>query len=643
LQTCRHKKSDALSACVYQDRPRRLLLGGVSRQRQQPEAMTILQKPTGARGRVISLAGALLTHPCLPAFAAALTLLLTLPALNNGWMLDDYYHRTVLLGTSRFRDLFGPPEEMFRFFRGGPSRTTAVMDLGFFPWWTFPGLKAEFCQVLTVPTHQLDYWLWQGSPHLMHAHSLVWLAALVAAVAWLYRQILGPTWVAGAAALLFAVDDARGACAGFLANRNVLVAGFFGALAVAAHHAWRERGRGPALVLAPLLLAASLFAKEEGIGTCAYLAAYGLWLDRSGWKRGSLALAPYLGVVLLWRSVRAQWGYGVADMGLYVDPLTDPGPFARAVVSRLPPLLLGQWGFPPSDITAFLGPTARALHWWAAVVFLTVLFVLLSPLLRQDRRARFWATGMVLAAIPVCATFPMNRLLTFPGIGAFGLLAQFLGLALGNAQGRTASLWWRRPAVALAWALLVIHGVLAPLALPVRAANPLGPKSVERRFYVPPSLAPSEEGQTVVVVNAPSPVHACCLPLVQDLNHAAVPRHTRVLAPAFPAVTIRRVDDRSLAIRPEGGYLRWPMDRIFRSEQRPLRLHEKIVLSGMSVEVTELTEAGDPAEALFRFDVPLEDRAFRWLCYRDKGYELFRPPDLGETVEVRVGPFWGDH
>src|SRR5579884_1938069 len=98
--------------------PRRLPLGYVSRQRRQPEAMTISHEPTGARGRVRSFAGALLTHPGLPAFAAALTLLLTLPALGNGWMLDDYYHRTVLRGTSRFRDLFGPPREMFRFFRG---------------------------------------------------------------------------------------------------------------------------------------------------------------------------------------------------------------------------------------------------------------------------------------------------------------------------------------------------------------------------------------------------------------------------------------------------------------------------------------------------------------------------------------------
>jgi hypothetical protein len=551
----------------------------------------------------------------------------------------------VLLGNSRFRDLFGPPEEMFRFFRGDAPRTTRVMDVGLFPWWTYPGLKAEFCQVLTVRTHLLDYRLWPSSPRLMHAHSLVWLAALVAAVAWLYRQILGPTWVAGAAALLFAVGDARGACVGFLANRNVLVAGFFGALALTAHHAWRERGRRAGMVLAPLLLAVSLLAKEEGIGTCAYLAAYGLWLDRSGWKRGCLALAPSVGVVLLWRAVRAQWGYGVWDMGLYVDPLTDPGRFTAALVSRLPPLLLGQWGLPPSDVAALLDPTARMVLWCSAVVFLALLSALMAPLLWQDRRARFWATGMLLAAIPVCATFPMNRLLTFPGIGACGLLAQFWGLTFSNDQARPASRWWRLPALVFGGALLVFHAVLAPLALPLRAANPLGPKALERRFYVPGSLAPAEEGQTVVIVNAPSPIHACFLPLLQELQHGAVPRHTRVLAPALPAVIIRRVDDRSLAIRPEKGYLRWVMDRVFRGERQPLRLGETVVLSCMTVEVTELTEDGRPSEALFRFNAPLEDRSFHWLCYRDKGYETFTPPGLGESVEVRAGPLlsrWPD-
>src|SRR5262245_55912871 len=129
---------------------------------------------------------ALLTHRHLPAMAAVLAMLLALPSLGVGWVLDDYYHRTVLLGTSRFRDLLGPPWEMFRFFRGDPARTGRLIDLGVLPWWTYPGLKGEFLQALTVLTHRLDYALWPDSPALMHAQSLFWLGAAVPAPAVFY-------------------------------------------------------------------------------------------------------------------------------------------------------------------------------------------------------------------------------------------------------------------------------------------------------------------------------------------------------------------------------------------------------------------------------------------------------------------------
>ena len=51
--------------------------------------------------RPAATAVALLTHRHLPAMAAALAMLLAMPSLGVGWVLDDYYHRTVLLGTSR--------------------------------------------------------------------------------------------------------------------------------------------------------------------------------------------------------------------------------------------------------------------------------------------------------------------------------------------------------------------------------------------------------------------------------------------------------------------------------------------------------------------------------------------------------------
>jgi hypothetical protein len=296
-----------------------------------------------------------------PIIVAVSSVVLSLPALSAGWILDDYLHRTMFLENPQFRDQLGPPAEMFRFFRGDPVRTGRAMDIGIYPWWTDPTLKAEFLQALTVFTHRFDYALWPDSSAYMHAHSLFWLGTAVFAVATLYRRMLEATWVAAVAALLYAVDDARAATAGFIANRNVLIAVTFGAWTLVCHDRYRREGSRTAALAAPLLFVAALFSKEEGIGTCAYLAAYALFLDPRGRWRGCLALFPYVAVVVAWRALRASWGYGVHNMGLYVDPLTDPGPFVAAVVERAPIILLGQWSPVPGETAVLLRPPRSCL------------------------------------------------------------------------------------------------------------------------------------------------------------------------------------------------------------------------------------------------------------------------------------------
>lgn len=576
----------------------------------------------------------------LPVVATLLAVALTLPALGVGWVLDDYYHRAVLWEESPFRELFGPPAEMFRFFRGDPERTGRVMDFGFFPWWTYKGIKAEFLQALTVVTHRLDYWLWPDSPAAMHAHSLLWFAMLVFLTACFYRRILAPHWLAGVAALLFAVDSAHGTPGGWLANRNSLVAGCFGVLTLILHDRYRRDGRRMCIVLALLAFTAALLAKEEGIATCAYLFAYGLFLDPAGRWRGGLALVPYLAIVILWRAYRTAAGYGVWDIGLYVDPLSDPLRFAAAVAERLPILLLGQLGFPPSDIAAILPPTGKAVLWCSAVVFLALFFFVAAPLLRNDRGARFWAVGMLLSAIPVCATFPMDRLLTFVGIGAFGLIAQTLHTTFDPTQRQTAPIRSRKPALVLASFLIVVHGAIAPIALPFRAGNPVGPRMLMDRFYVTTPLPPTVQEQSVIIVNAPSALHAGCMPIQRGLNGLPFPRSTRVLASGFSAVTIHRPHENVLVVRPDKGYLNWIADRLFRDDQHPLSVGDKVELEGMTVEITALTADGRPAEAAFRFAVPLEDESLCWLCYRDKAFEPFALPAVGESVEIRWFPVY---
>jgi len=261
----------------------------------------------------------------------------------------------------------------------------------------------------------------------------------------------------------------------------------------------------------------------------------------------------------------------------------------------------------------------------------------LVPLLRRDRVARFWALGMVLSVVPICATFPADRLLTFVGIGAMALLARFLGVAFGRPDWRPRWLAWRVGAVSLGVIFILVHVVVSPAVLAFRTACPLGPKAFVDQFHVYTPMDHAVAEQDVIIVNPPSALHAGYLPLLRDMDGQAVPRHTRTLAPGMPSATIRRPDSHTLAIRPELGYLKWIFDRLFRDEQHLMSLGDQVVLTGMTAEVTALTGDGRPAEVTFRFAVPLEDPSLRWLCWREGAFVPFTPPAVGQTVKLHVG------
>ena len=612
------------------------LLRAVDRMNASPGDPMASQEPAHEPRRLGTTVRSLLTSRHLPAAAAVLSVCLALPALGVGWILDDYFHRTILLGKSQLRELLGPPSEMFRFFHGDPGRTGQLIDLGLFPWWTDPGLKAEFLQSLTILTHRLDYALWPDSPALMHAHSLLWLGAVVAVTAVFYRRMLGPTWTAGVAAVLFAVDDARGPTVGFLANRNALVAATFGVSALIAHDRWRRDGSRSASLLAPLLLLAALFSKEEGIGACAYLAAFALFVDPGGWRRGCLCLWPYAAVVFAWGGPPGVLGlrrpgrgplHRPADRhraipggrgGSNPDPPARPvepdpgGPRRGAIASGRRRHVVDRGGVPRAGLLRD-GPAPPPRSPRSLLVR--------RHALRRDPRLRHAPHG------PVAHVRGDRRVRP-----AGPVLGVRVRRCLRCAVERDLA---QSPAVALAWFFVAVHAVAAPIVLPFRAGNPLGPRWVERCFYVRTSLGPSVGDRTLVIVNAPSPVNASYLILLRELSGQSVPRHTRVLAPAVPSVTIRRLDERTIAIRPRGGYLRWPLDRVFRSERRPLALGEQVMLSGMTVTITSLTGDGRPAEAAFRFDVPLESHSLLWLCFRGDRFEPFTPPAVGQEVEIR--------
>lgn len=578
-----------------------------------------------------------MAHPRWPWAVALVAFVLTLPSLGSGLSFDDYHAKIFFLRPDSPAGLMNSPLDLFSFFRD-PQQLGRLRDMGG-PWWTSGDIRAAFWRPLSSATHWLDYSLWPYTPSLMHLHSVLWYAAAVGMVAVLYRRFMGLTVTAGLAALLYAVDHTHGNVAGFLCNRNDLPALVCGAMCLLAHDRWRREGRRTWAIAAPIWLLMSLLFKEAGIATCGYLAAYELFLRDDRWSRRLLALVPYTVVVLGWRLVWSSLGYGVINIPLYVDPVTDPVRFVHAVIERAPLLLLAQWTFAPCEVTSAVARGVPAV-WWATVICLGMIGLILAPLLRQDRVARFWATGMLLSVLPACAAFPMDRMLMWIGVGAMALIAQFL-IRVGDAIRNQSEVADRRlPARGLAWILVAVHLILAPLAMPVRAAWFMGPPGLVDQLRPAEPMDPSIASQTLIVVNPPEALVLMESILKWSADGQPLPRRLRALVSSrLRTVEVRRLDERTLVLRPEAGFMHGLADPLVRGPDQPLTLGQQITLPGMAVEITEIGPERRPTEAVFRFDVPLEDKSLRWLQWRDGRFELFIPPPVGQRVTLPGGKF----
>jgi hypothetical protein len=138
--------------------------------------------------------------------------------------------------------------------------------------------------------------------------------------------------------------------------------------------------------------------------------------------------------------------------------------------------------------------------------------------------------------------------------------------------------------------------------------------------------------QDVVVVNPLSLLHAVYFPLERELAGLPVPRRMRCLSSGTGGMTIQRPDLNTLVIGVEGGYIGWSFERLFRDERHPVRVGDSVALTGMTATVTAITDDGRPAEAAFRFAVPLEDASLRWIWWHDGAFRTFVPPAVGESV-----------
>ena len=138
--------------------------------------------------------------------------------------------------------------------------------------------------------------------------------------------------------------------------------------------------------------------------------------------------------------------------------------------------------------------------------------------------------------------------------------------------------------------------------------------------------------RTLVILSSSAELTTLPPWMQRQVQAAPRPRSLRLLANCFGPIDVSRPDAQTLRIRPERGFLDNELLRMVRGLSRPFHAGDEVALSDMRVRVREVTQDGRPAEADFRFGVPLEDVSLVWMRLHAGGsLAPWRPPVVGES------------
>jgi hypothetical protein len=618
-------------------------------------------KLDGAGNKVWEWLKRFLEHRYLPVILAVGAILVMLPALKIGLMMDDLPQRAVELRPSRLPPRMhetGNPADSGSFstvlcdlfgFSRNPQCVALMKNYGALPWWTPDDLKISLCRPVTALTHWLDYRLFPDTPALMHAHNLAWFAAVVFLITIVYRKLMGTGRAAGLAALLFLLDGDTYFPVAFVANRGFFLALFFGLLCLYEHHQWRSTKSRSGLVLSMLFLALSLFAEESGASTFAFILAYALALESGSFRDRALTVLPSVLVIIVWRIIYTFSGYGLSHVGIYIDPAQEPLRFARELIPRAMVLLGGQLtGVPPEFLFA-VKPSLHLIIIALYGMFVVAALVVFLPWVRRDKVAAFWLAVMILAAIPEAVLVPLSKNFGFIAVGAYGLIASFVA-SLFTRPIRLPEWLGYRILVWIACVLLIlVHG---PGAVAKRIAVVKADSFLFAWANHSPGDWPNIENENVIVVNAPCSLVLAYVPSYKAYYHQLLPKTVRTLVPGCTGFDVQRTDDKTLVVQSQGPnifscddvgpiHIAYALSAFNLVGAEPgCEKGDRYNLGGLTVEVLESDASDLPSRVAFRFNTSLDSPDFRWFWFdwRTFSREPFKIPAIGQRVTLSGPP-----
>lgn len=545
----------------------------------------------------------------------ALIFALCLPSLWAGMMGDDYMHYAIFEADSLPIEkpddlsLFG----LFSFINGDPVRNRQAMDLGVIPWWTYSGMKYAFWRPIAEVTHWIDYQLWPRMPSMMHLHNLLWYLAICFLLLKLYRRTLPTAPLALIALALYGLDATHGFAISWIANRNGLIAAFFGMAAFLTYIRWREDQDSHWQGLSLLLLLAALLSAEIGISTFGYLAAYAWCCDPKGRAKGILALLPHVGVIIVWYAVYKLAGFGAANAdAYYVDPAAQPLTFIEQFGQRLVVLLASQWGMIPAELYGY-GATKTSHYVIGCLAYLLLILPTVWFLTHKHAYTQMWLLGMLFSLVPATTALPQDRVLIFAGIGASAALAHFLSIVFSQFRHMDLKAKWFFKSIGSI--LVLFHLILSPLLLPVATYSTrlIWPAMISQE----PSRFPDIkdiQNKRLIITGAPL-ASALAIAPFRFYRGEPMPRNIWILSTVNETINFRRLSDTMIEATLRNGFIQGPEKAVRDFTRFPFSKGESVKLSGMTITISELNASGMPQKLILEFDksAALEDAIFlKW-------------------------------
>ncbi len=588
-----------------------------------------------------------------------------LPALSLGPLADDLFQLAYVDG------LFGPksPLGLYFFALEDPENTAMLAHKGALPWWTVPHFRFAHLRPLSSALVWFDMAVLPRNSPWPHVHSLLWMTALLGAVARVLIDLVGRR-LALLALLAFAVDEPLSWTVGWLANRCAMISATFGLLALSVHIRRRRAARPirGAVAIEGALWITAFAAGEYAISVVPLVAAWELVVGRGGVRTRVLALGPAAFAAVGFAVAYLVIGCGVYGATTYVDPMSDPGTFVGELGNRVTRMaaevfagisgeserlwLRYEWtGIPPwlFDGVEFDPPRRSVRHALLAGGITAVMSAgawwLCRPYLRgRERRGLvvlIW--GSIVGLVPLAAIPPATRALLVPSVAgaAFFAMTVLVAIRLWRAAAagrpRGAGSLVRRIivtllALALAFEHLVSDAIFGRMQLGALAEV----RDAHRDFFDSPEVhARDLTGKHVFVLAAPDLVTGIYGYATMDLVGRPVPDSWHSLVMDTRRHLVRRLDARTIELSAVGPALHLDyQEALFRAPRDALQPGDRIDVGIFSAKVLRATDDEGPQAVLFRFRVPLEDPSLLFLDATPRGLEPFALPPVGETRVV---------